>query len=65
MTNAIMDNRVGLVRKALLFEWITIAWMLIEAVVAIGAGIAAHSITLTAFGLDSVVELISAVVLIW
>ncbi len=48
-----------------MFEWITIAWMVIEAVVAIGSGIAAHSITLTAFGLDSVIELISAVVLIW
>jgi divalent metal cation (Fe/Co/Zn/Cd) transporter len=65
MTIASTDNRVGLIREALLLEWITIAWMVIEAVVAIGSGIAAHSITLTAFGLDSVIELISAVVLIW
>ncbi len=65
MTIASADNRVGLVREALFFEWITIAWMVIEAVVAIGSGIAAHSITLTAFGLDSVIELISAAVLIW
>jgi divalent metal cation (Fe/Co/Zn/Cd) transporter len=65
MTIASTDNRAGLIREALLFEWITIAWMVIEAVVAIGSGIAAHSITLTAFGLDSVIELISAVVLIW
>ena len=65
MTIASTDNRVGLVREALLFEWITIAWMVIEAVVAIGSGIAAHSMTLTAFGLDSVIELISAVALIW
>jgi divalent metal cation (Fe/Co/Zn/Cd) transporter len=65
MTIVGIDNRAGLIREALLFEWLTIAWMVIEAVVAIGAGIAAHSITLTAFGLDSVIELISAVVLIW
>jgi divalent metal cation (Fe/Co/Zn/Cd) transporter len=65
MTIAGIDNRVGLIKEALLFEWITIAWMVIEAVVAIGSGIAAHSITLTAFGLDSVIELISALVLIW
>jgi divalent metal cation (Fe/Co/Zn/Cd) transporter len=65
MTIASADNRVGLIREALLFEWITIAWMVIEAVVAIGAGIASHSISLTAFGLDSVIELLSAVVLIW
>jgi divalent metal cation (Fe/Co/Zn/Cd) transporter len=65
MTIASTDNRVSLIREALLFEWITIAWMVIEAVVAIGSGIAAHSITLTAFGLDGVIELISAGVLIW
>jgi divalent metal cation (Fe/Co/Zn/Cd) transporter len=65
MTIASTDDRVGLIQEALVFEWITIAWMVIEAVIAIGAGIAAHSITLTAFGLDSVIELISAIVLIW
>jgi divalent metal cation (Fe/Co/Zn/Cd) transporter len=65
MTIASTDDRVGLIQEALVFEWITIAWMVIEAVVAIAAGIAAHSITLTAFGLDSVIELISAIVLIW
>jgi divalent metal cation (Fe/Co/Zn/Cd) transporter len=65
MTIAGTDDRIGLIREALWFEWITIAWMVIEAVVAIGSGIAAHSITLTAFGLDSVIELVSAVVLIW
>ena len=39
--------------------------MAIEAAVAIASGIAAHSITLIAFGLDSVIELASAGVLIW
>jgi len=65
MTIVSADDRGDLIREALLFEWITIAWMVIEAAVAIGSGIAAHSITLTAFGLDSVIELISAIVLIW
>lgn len=32
---------------------------------ALGAGLAAHSLTLVAFGIDSVVELLSAVVLLW
>ena|SRR5438477_2463817 len=57
--------RVDLVRQAFWLEWATIAWMVIEAVVAIASGIMAHSITLLAFGLDSVIELISAGVLIW
>jgi divalent metal cation (Fe/Co/Zn/Cd) transporter len=39
--------------------------MVIEAAVAIGAGIAAGSITLLAFGIDSIIELVSAGVLIW
>jgi divalent metal cation (Fe/Co/Zn/Cd) transporter len=43
----------------------TLAWMTTEAAVAIGFGIAAGSLTLTAFGIDSLIELISAVVLVW
>jgi divalent metal cation (Fe/Co/Zn/Cd) transporter len=39
--------------------------MVVEAGVAIGAGVAARSITLLAFGIDSVIELASAGVLIW
>ena len=39
--------------------------MTIEAGVAIGAGALAHSLLLTAFGIDSVIELASAGVLIW
>src|SRR5690242_14857920 len=44
-------------------EQLTISWMVIEAALAIGAGIAARSVLLTAFGVDSVVELLSGVVL--
>jgi divalent metal cation (Fe/Co/Zn/Cd) transporter len=39
--------------------------MAVEAVVAVVSGVAAHSISLIAFGLDSVIELASAGVLIW
>ena len=39
--------------------------MSVEAVVAIGSGLAAGSLVLTAFGLDSLIELASAGVLIW
>jgi len=57
--------REALIRDAFLLEWLTIAWMIVEAAVAIGAGIAAHSLLLLAFGIDSVIELASACVLIW
>src|SRR4029077_20136693 len=58
-------ERGALIRKAFRLEWFTIAWMTFEAVIAVASGIAAHSISLTAFGIDSLIELASAGVLIW
>ncbi|MDE3156884.1 MAG: cation transporter [Acidobacteriota bacterium] len=52
-------------RHALRLEWLTVAWMVVEAAVALGAGLAAGSLVLEAFGADSVIELISAGVLLW
>ncbi len=43
----------------------TIGWNSLEAVIAIGGGIVAGSIALVGFGLDSVVEVASAVVIVW
>jgi divalent metal cation (Fe/Co/Zn/Cd) transporter len=58
-------ERAALIRQAFRLEALTLAWMTVEGAVAIGAGVAAGSLTLTAFGLDSVIELASACVLIW
>ena len=58
-------TRSALLRRAFTLERLTLGWMTIEAVVGIGAGIAARSLTLTAYGLDSVIELSSALVLLW
>ncbi len=46
-------------------EIVSILWMIIEMVVSISAGIAAGSILLTAFGMDSLIELISGGILLW
>ena len=62
---AATPQRTALIQRAFRLEWITVAWMVIEGAVAIGAGVAAGSLTLMAFGLDSVIELASASVLIW
>jgi divalent metal cation (Fe/Co/Zn/Cd) transporter len=59
------DNRAAMIEQAFRLEYITLAWMVIEAAVAIGSGIAAASLTLLAFGIDSVIELVSAAVLVW
>lgn len=58
-------DRPALIRGAFWLEWTTIAWMVIEAAVALAAGVMAASVSLLAFGLDSLIELISAGVLIW
>jgi divalent metal cation (Fe/Co/Zn/Cd) transporter len=58
-------DRGPLIREAFHLEWLTIGWMIIEAIVATAAGVASGSLVLLAFGLDSVVELISASVLMW
>jgi divalent metal cation (Fe/Co/Zn/Cd) transporter len=58
-------DRDALVKRAFRLEWVTLACVLAEAGFGIGAGLAAGSITLTAFGLDSVIEAISAGVLLW
>ncbi len=58
-------NRPALIREAFRLEWLTVAWMIVEAVVAVASGLVAGSLVLLAFGLDSVIELISAGVLIW
>jgi hypothetical protein len=52
------------VQQAFILEYVTLAWMVVEAAVAIGAGLAARSITLLAFGIDNVIELASAAVLV-
>jgi divalent metal cation (Fe/Co/Zn/Cd) transporter len=46
-------------------EIVTVVWMVVEAAVSLGAGIVAGSILLTAFGLDSLIELVSGSVLLW
>jgi divalent metal cation (Fe/Co/Zn/Cd) transporter len=58
-------GRADLIRRAFRLEYATVAWMLIEAAVAIWSGVAAGSVSLLAFGIDSVIELASACVLIW
>jgi Cation efflux family len=58
-------QRRDAVREGVRLEVFTVAWMLVEAVVAIGAGVVARSVLLTGFGLDSAIELISGATLLW
>ena len=53
-------DRDRLVKRGLWLAALTITWNVIEAVVAISAGIAAGSLALVAFGFDSIIEVLSA-----
>jgi divalent metal cation (Fe/Co/Zn/Cd) transporter len=58
-------DTVGLRRRAQLLVWLTIAWNMVEAVIALGAGTAASSGALISFGLDSTIEVSAALVALW
>ncbi|MFZ3375563.1 MAG: cation transporter [Chthoniobacterales bacterium] len=65
MIQAVPVERARVVHTALQLEIVTIVWMIIEAGASIVAGIAARSLLLIAFGIDSGIELISGLVLFW
>ena len=59
------ESRRRQVRAGVRIEIVTVLWMTIEAAVGIGAGVIARSVLLTAFGLDSVIELVTGAALLW
>jgi divalent metal cation (Fe/Co/Zn/Cd) transporter len=62
MSTTTPDSR--LIRQARLAEALTVAWMVVELVVALAAGIVARSVALTTFGVDSGIELFTAIVVL-
>jgi divalent metal cation (Fe/Co/Zn/Cd) transporter len=54
-----------LVRRVKLISWLSLAWMTAEAVIGVLAGLAAGSIALIGWGIDSTIEGIASLVIIW
>jgi len=54
-----------LARRVKLLSWLSLGWMTIEGAVAITAGILAGSIALIGFGIDSAIEGLASVIIIW
>jgi divalent metal cation (Fe/Co/Zn/Cd) transporter len=54
-----------LAARVKLLSWLSLGWMTIEGAVAIAAGIVASSIALVGFGLDSVIEGVASVIIVW
>jgi divalent metal cation (Fe/Co/Zn/Cd) transporter len=62
----ISRERYGeLARRVRLLSWLSLAWMVVEGAVAIAAGIVASSIALVGFGLDSGIEGVASLVIVW
>jgi divalent metal cation (Fe/Co/Zn/Cd) transporter len=53
------------IRRGRFLEYLTIGWNVLEAILAVGAGLLAGSIALVGFGIDSVIESLSGSVLLW
>jgi len=58
-------SRPQLLRRAVMLEYVSLGYNVLEAVVGLVAGVAAGSVALIGFGLDSVVESSSASILLW
>jgi divalent metal cation (Fe/Co/Zn/Cd) transporter len=63
-----MENqreRDSLLRRGRILEVFTVLWTLVEALVGLALGLLAGSVALVGFGMDSVVEMGSGLVLLW
>ena len=59
------ETRAADAARGCRLEYFTLGWNVVEAAVAIGAGVVAGSIALVGFGADSVIESLSGAVLLW
>jgi divalent metal cation (Fe/Co/Zn/Cd) transporter len=62
---AAVSDSSDLVARGRRLEYFTIAWNSFEAIVALASGLMAGSVALVGFGLDSVIETLSAGILLW
>jgi divalent metal cation (Fe/Co/Zn/Cd) transporter len=65
MATAAAPTPPDLLRRVVRLQVLTIAWMTVEAVVALGAAWMAQSPALLGFGGDSAIELFSAIIVLW
>ena len=65
MTVAEDQDRRALLRRGFALEYVTLAWNVIGIVVLTVAAVAARSVALAGFGLDSLIEIGASTVVIW
>jgi divalent metal cation (Fe/Co/Zn/Cd) transporter len=58
-------DRARDVRRAQVLAWVGLGWHVVEAAVAIAAGVVAGSVALVGFGADSLIEAVAGIVVLW
>jgi hypothetical protein len=54
-----------LARRARMLSWLTLGWLGFEAAVGVAAAVIAGSVALLGFGLDSGIEALASIIVIW
>jgi divalent metal cation (Fe/Co/Zn/Cd) transporter len=62
---AVPSRSAALLRRGLRLEYATLGWNLVGAVIVVLAAVAARSVALAGFGLDSVIEIFASLVVVW
>src|SRR3954464_1176912 len=60
-----LTERDRLIRRAKALSWLSLVWMTIEGGVGVAAAIVAGSVALLGFGIDSAIEGLASVIVIW
>lgn len=58
-------SQTALLKRGLLLEYLTLGWNIVGVVLVILAALAARSVALAGFGLDSLIEIFASVVVVW
>ena len=59
------SGRLSLLNRALWLQYTTLGWNVVAAAVLTAAAIAAHSVALAGFGLDSLIEILASLTVVW
>ncbi|MGA9798636.1 MAG: hypothetical protein WBQ68_06485, partial [Terriglobales bacterium] len=59
------SGRLSLLNRALWLQYTTVGWNVVAAAVLTTAAIAAHSVALAGFGLDSLIEILASLTVVW
>jgi divalent metal cation (Fe/Co/Zn/Cd) transporter len=62
---AAAEDTIGLRRRGLRLEYVTLGWNVVGSVLVLAAAVAARSVALAGFGLDSLIEIVASLVVVW